>query len=170
MANALRAEICTFNTARSLKHHSHRSQNMRTTTSRRSRLRSPAPNRRNDLVCAPQKHDAVPQRAAADPRGFLKPQRRVVDRSPVNRPRVWSYRMECFSKGTVSSLAAASSRNHSSCPVCGRTRAAGRRFSSLPSKMRCWMKQRSCHKREAQSSVPAPSQNDSIAPKELQRK
>lgn len=48
-----------------------------------------------------------------------------------------SYKVECFSKGTVRSRAAASSRNQQSFPVWGWTRAAGSGFSSLPSKMRC---------------------------------
>lgn len=137
---------------------------------------SPAPNQRNDLICAPHKHKhCSSQRAAAAPRGVLNPHHHVEalgghcgDRSPVKGPRVWSYRMECFSKGTVSSLAAASSRNHSSCPVCGRTRAAGRGFSSLPSKMRCRMKQRSYNNREPQSSIPTPPQNTSVSPQHHQ--
>lgn len=48
-----------------------------------------------------------------------------------------SYKVECFSKGTVRSRAAASSRNQQSFPVWGWTRAAGSGFSSLSSKMRC---------------------------------
>lgn len=47
------------------------------------------------------------------------------------------YRTECFSRGMLSSAAAASSRNQSSCPVWGWTRAAGRGFCSEPSRMRC---------------------------------
>lgn len=47
------------------------------------------------------------------------------------------YRVECFSKGTVRSRAAASSRNQQSFPVLGWTSAAGSGFSSLSSKMRC---------------------------------
>ena len=86
------------------------------------------------------------------PRGFSKMKPRVglaVGPSPRRSrpiglhvvPAVASlsagYKVECFSKGTVKSLAAASSRNQQSFPVWGWTRVAGSGFSSLSSKMRC---------------------------------
>lgn len=89
----------------------------------------------------PQTLCFVPQPSATTKREVLPLERHAAGAAGCRHPRPAGsrlYKTECFSTGTVSSLAADSSRNQSSCPERGRTRAAGRGSSSSPSKMRCW--------------------------------